>query len=208
MAHISEYRKLSSKLETLKEKLVFQHELYELDKVLINEKYLKKLEKFKEKENVRLSLIAFAFADLEEEVNKRIANKMRKYNVKDYWLRRETIQIYRQDTGNGFEAYKAKLDELSDAVIAIAGGYGTLEELSELIVQKQLGYNNKPIVILNTDGFYDNLISFFETIISRNFANEDSRKLYFVAKTPIEAIEYIKNYKPEDIGSKFVKAKF
>ena len=108
----------------------------------------------------------------------------------------------------GMRERKAKLDELSDAVIAIAGGYGTLEELSELIVQKQLGYNNKPIVILNTDGFYDNLISFFETIISRNFANEDSRKLYFVAKTPIEAIEYIKNYKPEDIGSKFVKAKF
>jgi branched-chain amino acid transport system ATP-binding protein len=112
MAHISDYRKLSSKLETLKEKLVFQHELYELDKVLIDEKYLKKLEKVKEKENVRLSLIAFAFADLEEEVNKRIVNRMRKYNVKDYWFRREAIQIYRQDIGNGFEAYKARLDEL------------------------------------------------------------------------------------------------
>ena len=103
---------------------------------------------------------------------------------------------------------KAKLDELSDAVVAIAGGFGTLEELSELIVQKQLGYNNKPIVILNTDGFYDRLIDFFDTIITRNFANEESRKLYYIAKTPLEAIEYIKNYKPEDIGSKFVKAKF
>ena len=103
---------------------------------------------------------------------------------------------------------KALLDEMSDAVVAIAGGYGTLEELSELIVQKQLGYNNKPIVILNTDGFYDKLIEFFETIIQRNFANEESRKLYFVAKTPLEAIEYIKNYEPEEIGAKFVRAKF
>lgn len=108
----------------------------------------------------------------------------------------------------GMRERKAKLDEKSDAVIAIAGGYGTLEELSELIVQKQLGYNNKPIVILNTDGFYDKLIEFFETIIQRNFANEESRKLYFVANTPLKAIEYIKNYEPEEIGAKFVRAKF
>ena len=103
---------------------------------------------------------------------------------------------------------KAKLDEKSDAVIAIAGGYGALEELSELIVQKQLGYNNKPIVILNTDGFYNKLIEFFENIIQRNFANNESRKLYYIANTPQDAIEYIKNYTPEDIGTKFVKAKF
>lgn len=108
----------------------------------------------------------------------------------------------------GMRERKAKLDEMSDAVIAIAGGYGTLEELSELIVQKQLGYNNKPIVILNTDGFYDKLIEFFETIINRNFANKASRKLYYVAQTPQEAIDYIKHYQPEEIGSKFVRAKF
>lgn len=108
----------------------------------------------------------------------------------------------------GMRERKAKLDELSDAVISVAGGYGTLEEISELIVQKQLGYNNKPIVILNTDGFYDKLIEFFEAIISRNFANEESRKLYYVAQTPLEAIEYIKNYVPEEIGVKFVRAKF
>lgn len=108
----------------------------------------------------------------------------------------------------GMRERKAKLDELSDATVAIAGGFGTLEEISELIVQKQLGYNKKPIVILNTDGFYDRLIEFFDTIISRNFANEESKRLYYIAKTPIEVIEYIKTYKPEDIGSKFVKAKF
>lgn len=107
----------------------------------------------------------------------------------------------------GMRERKAKLDELSDAVIAIAGGYGTLEELSELIVQKQLGYNNKPIVILNTDGFYNKLIEFFETIIKRNFANNESRKLYYVAQTPSEAIEYINNYQPSDICSKFIKSK-
>ena len=52
---------------------------------------------------------------------------------------------------SGIRERKAKMDELSDAVVAIAGGFGTLEELSEMIVQKQLGYNNKPIVILNSE---------------------------------------------------------
>lgn len=108
----------------------------------------------------------------------------------------------------GMRERKAKLDEMSDAVIALAGGFGTLEELSELIVQKQLGYNNKPIVILNTAGFYDNLINFFETIIKGSFANQESRKLYYIAKNPSDAISYIQNYEPEEVGLKFVKAKF
>lgn len=91
---------------------------------------------------------------------------------------------------------KAKMDELSDAVVALAGGFGTLEELSEIIVQKQLGYNNKPIVILNTNGFYDKLIEFFDEIISQKFARDTAKKLYFVANTPEEAIEYLQNYEP------------
>lgn len=98
---------------------------------------------------------------------------------------------------------KAKMDELSDAVIAIAGGYGTLEEISEMIVQKQLGYNNKPIVILNTDNFYNSLIEFFDTTIKRNFANDSAKKLYYIAQNPQDAISYILNYVPEEIGSKF-----
>ncbi len=94
----------------------------------------------------------------------------------------------------GMRERKAKMDELSQALIAIAGGFGTLEELSEMLVQKQLGYNNKPIVILNTNGFYNNLINFFNDIINKNFAPKETSNLYYIAKTPKEAIEYIKNY--------------
>lgn len=94
---------------------------------------------------------------------------------------------------------KAKMDELSDGVVALAGGFGTLEELSEMIVQKQLGYNNKPIVLLNTNGFYDKLIEFFEEIIKQNFASNKAKHLYYVAQTAEEAIEYIKNYKYENL---------
>lgn len=95
---------------------------------------------------------------------------------------------------------KAKMDELSDAVVALAGGFGTLEEISEMIVQKQLGYNQKAIVFLNTDGFYDKLISFFEEMISQNFARDTSRELYYVANHPQEALNYLKNYQPKNIA--------
>lgn len=94
---------------------------------------------------------------------------------------------------------KAKMDEISDAVIALPGGFGTLEELSEMIVQKQLGYNNKPIVILNTSGFYDKLIEFFDVIIKQNFGRGQHKEIYFAAQTPFEAVEYLNNYKTENI---------
>lgn len=94
----------------------------------------------------------------------------------------------------GMRERKAKLDEMSDAIIALAGGFGTLEEVSEMIVQKQLCYNNKPIIFLNTAGFYDDLLKFFENIIYKKFANKSARNLYYVANTPNEAIEYLKNY--------------
>ena len=97
---------------------------------------------------------------------------------------------------------KAKMDELSDAVVALPGGFGTLEELSEMIVQKQLGYNSKAIVILNSNGFYDKMLEFFDVIISQKFANKKAEKLYFVAKTPEEVVEYLKNYSPEDFSVK------
>ena len=90
---------------------------------------------------------------------------------------------------------KAKMDELSDGVVALPGGFGTLEELSEMIVQKQLGYNNKPIVILNTNGFYNKLIEFFDVIIKEKFANHKlCENLYYVAQTPEEAVEYLVKY--------------
>lgn len=103
----------------------------------------------------------------------------------------------------GMRDRKQKMDEISDAVIALAGGFGTLEELAEMIVQKQLGYNKKPIVILNTNRFYDKLLEFFDVIVEEKFANKISKELYFVAKTPQEAIDYIKTYKePERVISK------
>ena len=95
---------------------------------------------------------------------------------------------------------KAKLDELSDSIIAMAGGFGTLEEVAEMLVQKQLGYNNKPIVLLNTNGFYDKLVEFFDVIIEQKFARETARELYYIAQTPQDAIDYLKTYVPKNLA--------
>lgn len=97
---------------------------------------------------------------------------------------------------SGMRERKAKMDELSDAVIAAAGGFGTLEELSEMIVQKQLGYNRKPIIVLNTNGFYDNLMKFYNTIIQNGFAKQGTDRLYYAADTPEDAVDYLKSYSP------------
>lgn len=92
---------------------------------------------------------------------------------------------------------KEKLDVLSDAAVAMPGGFGTLEELTEMIEQKHLGYTTKAIVILNTNGFYDDFLKFLDRIIDEKFAQEKMHSAYFVAKTPSEAIAYLKNYQPE-----------
>ena len=67
------------------------------------------------------------------------------------------------------------------------------------IVQKQLGYNNKPIVFLNTKGFYNNLFKFFDDIIEGSFAKSTAKDLYYIANTPQDAVEYLLNYQYGDI---------
>lgn len=101
---------------------------------------------------------------------------------------------------DGMRERKAKIDSISDVVVALAGGFGTLEEISEMIVQKQLGYNKKPIVFLNTNGFYDKLNEFFEVIIEEKFANKNMRSIYYIAQTPQEVIDYIKTYQPSNLN--------
>ena len=101
---------------------------------------------------------------------------------------------------SGMRERKAKMDEISEGVVALAGGFGTLEEISEMIVQKQLGYNNKPIVILNTNDFYGNLVKFFNSIIDNKFAKAESGHLYYLAQTPADAVKYILEYDTKKVS--------
>ena len=100
---------------------------------------------------------------------------------------------------------KAMMEELASGFVAASGGFGTLEELLEIIVLKQLGYHNKPIVILDYRGFYDHLLEQFELFYEEEFAFESTRTLYHIARTPMEVLDYMKNYKPFEIQKKWLK---
>ena len=98
---------------------------------------------------------------------------------------------------------KKKMRELSDSFIAIPGGFGTFEEILEVITLKQLGYHSKPIVFLNTNNYYSNLLEQFNTMFEQNFAKKVNENLYYVAKTPKDAMEYIKTYVKSEPVSKW-----
>jgi len=93
---------------------------------------------------------------------------------------------------------KKKIFEISDAIISLPGGVGTLEELSEAITLKQLGLFTGPIVILNANGFYNSLLAYFEELVSHNFMREEHKNIWYVAGTPEEALDYINNYSDWD----------
>ena len=88
---------------------------------------------------------------------------------------------------------KQMMADLSDAVIALPGGCGTIEELSEIITWKQLGLYFNPIVILNTNGYYDHFIAQLEKAVEEHFMGEIHKRIWSVATTPAEALEQIRN---------------
>jgi len=99
---------------------------------------------------------------------------------------------------------KSVMDARSDAFIALPGGYGTLEELLEIITLKQLKYHNKPVVILNHNHFFDFLLKQFDSIIENNFAKPESGLLYHVTSDVGEALDYIDTYKPHEFKNKWL----
>jgi uncharacterized protein (TIGR00730 family) len=98
---------------------------------------------------------------------------------------------------------KKILREKSDAFIALAGGFGTLEEVLEVITLKQLGYHNLPIAFINTDGFYDALKAQFELSYQESFAKIDYRNQYFFADSYEDALSYIKNNQKQKVKTKW-----
>jgi uncharacterized protein (TIGR00730 family) len=91
---------------------------------------------------------------------------------------------------------KALMEEQADAFIGLPGGFGTLEEILEIITLKQLQYHKKPIVILNHHNFFRHLVDLFELIFRENFAKPIYRELYFIAESAKDALDYIRDYTP------------
>lgn len=91
---------------------------------------------------------------------------------------------------------KHLLREHADAFIALPGGWGTLEEMTEVITLKQLGQHNKPVVFLNTAGYYKLFFEFIDYSRKAKFISSAYDHLYFIADNVEAALEYIQKYQP------------
>lgn len=90
---------------------------------------------------------------------------------------------------------KRLMGQEADAFIALPGGYGTLEELMEVVTWCQLNIHNKPVIIYNTDGFYDNFLRFISDCIEKGFVSAKNGEIIQVANSAEEALNAIENYK-------------
>jgi len=98
---------------------------------------------------------------------------------------------------------KAIMEARADAFVALPGGFGTIEEIFEILTLKQLQLHTKPIILVNTNRFYDHLIKLCEHIYAERFAKPDSRLLYHIASEPAEVFSYLDIYQPPKLESKW-----
>lgn len=110
------------------------------------------------------------------------------FMVKEGWCHQGMTQIV--ETPN-MHIRQQKMAEMSDAAIVLPGGCGTFAEMMELITWKQLGLYLKPIVILNTNGYYNPLIQALQQAVDMNFMRQQHSAIWQVASTPEEALKLV-----------------
>ncbi|CAD0009708.1 LOG family protein [Flavobacterium chungangense] len=95
---------------------------------------------------------------------------------------------------------KTKMNDLCDGVIALPGGFGTLEELFEMITWAQLGLHKKPIAILNINGFYDSLIQLTEVMVSKGLLKDVNQQMLLVSNDIDDLLNKMNNYTAPTVG--------
>ena len=113
-----------------------------------------------------------------------------KFMVENGWMYEGLSEVIRTDD---MHQRKELMAGMADAVVALPGGTGTLEELLEIITWKMLGLFSKPVVILNTDGYYDPLLLLLDRAVERNFMNKAFLSAWEVAMTPEQVMEIIES---------------
>jgi uncharacterized protein (TIGR00730 family) len=88
---------------------------------------------------------------------------------------------------------KEKMAMMADAIVAMPGGCGTLEELLEVITWKRLGIFTKPIVIVNVEGYFDDLVSMLNRAVDEHFMRKEHHNMWEVVQTPEEVLDAIHN---------------
>jgi len=94
---------------------------------------------------------------------------------------------------------KSLMAALSDGFVALPGGFGTVEELIEVLTWGQLRFHSKPCGLLNVAGYFDHLLAFFDQARDRGFLNPAHRDMLLVAETPAELLHLYDQYSPPDV---------
>ncbi|MDR2776339.1 MAG: TIGR00730 family Rossman fold protein [Tannerella sp.] len=113
------------------------------------------------------------------------------FMVRNGWCHRHLTEVIRTET---MHERKKIMADLSDAAIALPGGYGTLEELLEIITWRQLGLYRNPVIILNTNHYYDPLLEMFRRAAEEKFLREEDARIWYVARTPEDVMTIIDNF--------------
>jgi uncharacterized protein (TIGR00730 family) len=95
---------------------------------------------------------------------------------------------------------KALMANLSQAFIALPGGFGTLEEFCEILTWGQLGLHQKPVALLNVEGYYDDLLALFEKSFTERFIRAEHRQLIVQNADPIRILDAFANYTPPTVA--------
>ncbi|GAP97460.1 LOG family protein [Leptolyngbya sp. NIES-2104] len=112
--------------------------------------------------------------------------------------------LTRLETVESMHDRKARMAELSDAFIALPGGYGTLEEFCEVLTWAQLGLHQKPHGLLNIAGYYDPLLQFFDQAVSEKLVRPVHRALVIEATEPEVLLDRLSAYEPQNVD-KWIK---
>ena len=89
---------------------------------------------------------------------------------------------------------KMMMFDLSDAFIALPGGFGTLDEVSEILTWAQLGLHSKPCGLINVQGYFDPLLSFLDNAVARGFMKQEHREMLLVADEPLGLLNQMASY--------------
>ena len=101
---------------------------------------------------------------------------------------------------------KATICDISDAMVALPGGIGTFEELLECLTWKQLGLHHNPVVILNTDGYYNRLLACLDLMVEEQMMRPIHKEMFVVVNQPEEVIPAILNAKEWDPNTRRLAA--
>ncbi len=119
--------------------------------------------------------------------------------IPDFLKRKEVVHrnLTELITTKDMQQRKLKMHELSDGFVMLPGGFGTLEEFFEILTWSQLGLHQKPIGLLNCEGYFNDLISMMNTMVTRGFLKNENLDLIVISDDVEDLLEKMHYFKPK-----------